>query len=129
MKCSKPKPGPPVVSMTTTRETPSASGLAQVLFCGSGAAGFSGTAAVISTSSRAEAGLAAGAAAAKRSARGAATVFGAVSARRGEEGDRKNQTAEMTTAIMTLASIRPNALRMVTLSKTTRLFHQVINAK
>src|SRR3954468_1979527 len=30
LKCSKPKPGPPVVSISTTRETPSASGLAQV---------------------------------------------------------------------------------------------------
>src|SRR5262245_30087768 len=27
LKCSKPKPGPPVVSISTTRETPSASGL------------------------------------------------------------------------------------------------------
>src|ERR1700685_4358828 len=26
LKCSKPKPGPPVVSISTTRETPSASG-------------------------------------------------------------------------------------------------------
>jgi hypothetical protein len=30
LKCSKPKPGPPVVSISTTRETPSASGLAQL---------------------------------------------------------------------------------------------------
>src|SRR3954453_2887378 len=30
LKCSKPKPGPPVVSISTTRLTPSASGLAQV---------------------------------------------------------------------------------------------------
>jgi hypothetical protein len=27
LKCSKPKPGPPVVSISTTRETPSALGL------------------------------------------------------------------------------------------------------
>src|SRR4030081_2890999 len=27
LKCSKPKPGPPVVSICTTRETPSASGV------------------------------------------------------------------------------------------------------
>src|SRR3954467_11340757 len=27
LKCSKPKPGPPVVSISTTRETPSAFGL------------------------------------------------------------------------------------------------------
>src|SRR4051812_3715400 len=30
LRCSKPKPGPPVVSTSTTRDTPSASGLAQL---------------------------------------------------------------------------------------------------
>ena len=39
LKCSKPKPGPPVVSISTTRETPSAFGLAQVDFCWTGATG------------------------------------------------------------------------------------------
>ena len=33
LKCWKPKPGPPVVSITTVRLTPSASGLAQADFC------------------------------------------------------------------------------------------------
>src|SRR5262249_53552111 len=41
LKCSQPKPGPPLVSISTTRETPSASGLAQDglgAFAGGGAA-------------------------------------------------------------------------------------------
>src|SRR5207248_3594774 len=41
LKCSKPKPGPPVVSISTTRLTPSASGLTQVDF------GWTGTAAAM----------------------------------------------------------------------------------
>src|SRR5579883_3065535 len=39
LKCSKPKPGPPVVSISTTRETPSASGCPGQLVgtgCGAG---------------------------------------------------------------------------------------------
>src|SRR5689334_11987886 len=54
LKCSKPKPGPPVVSICTTRETPIASGvLLQATFgpgggagaaCGAGAAGVAGAA-------------------------------------------------------------------------------------
>jgi hypothetical protein len=79
-------------------------------------------AAVTSTSSRAGTGPAAGLAAAIRSAGTAATVFGAVSATRGEEDGQNNQTAEMTRAVTTLASIRPNALRMATLSKKPRHF-------
>src|SRR3954449_4098242 len=56
--CRKPKPGPPVVSITTVRLTPSASGLAQVDLtgCGTGTgagAGFDSEA-VTSTSSLAE---------------------------------------------------------------------------
>src|SRR6187402_123654 len=47
LKCSKPKPGPPVVSISTTRLTPSASGLAQVDLAGAdGAAGAGGGAGV-----------------------------------------------------------------------------------
>ena len=98
--------------MTTTRATPSASGLAHALFCG-GAAGFSGIAAVVATSSRAASGLP-GVAAASRSASGALTVPGAASSTRGEEV--QNQTAAITTAAPTLANIRPNALRIVTTS-------------
>src|SRR6202011_4767532 len=50
LKCSKPKPGPPVVSISTTRETPSASGLPghDVATCGTGAgAGAAGFAAAV----------------------------------------------------------------------------------
>src|SRR3982074_2370221 len=43
LKCSKPKPGPPVVSISTARPMPSALGLAQAIFAGGGAAaGFAG---------------------------------------------------------------------------------------
>src|SRR3954453_6340867 len=55
LKWSRPKPGPPVVSTTTVREIPSASGLAQVDFgstgAGGGVAGFADTVPVYSTSS------------------------------------------------------------------------------
>src|SRR5476649_2536433 len=37
LKCSKPNPGPPVVSISTTRAIPSASGFAQGAFAGAGA--------------------------------------------------------------------------------------------
>src|SRR5450432_2154666 len=43
LKCSKPKPGPPVVSISTTRETPSASGWPGQLI-GAGAGGGAGAA-------------------------------------------------------------------------------------
>src|SRR5713226_8583309 len=112
LKCSKPKPGPPVVSISTTRLTPSASGLAHAVFGCGGTGGFSGMAAVTSTSSRAAAGLAA-AVAGSRSGGGALTVAGAATSSRGE--DVQNHTAAMTQAVATLANIRPNALRMVTL--------------
>src|SRR5947208_10950427 len=38
LKCSKPKPGPPVVSISTVRPIPSALGFAQAAFAGAGAA-------------------------------------------------------------------------------------------
>ncbi len=69
-------------------------------------------AAVTSTSSRAGTGLAA-AVAGSRSARGALTVLGAAKSTRGEAV--KNHTVVMTIAVTTLANIRPNALRIVTL--------------
>src|SRR6188472_4192277 len=50
LKCSKPNPGPPVVSIWTTRETPSASGLPlQATFgpLGAGAACVAGLGAVL----------------------------------------------------------------------------------
>src|ERR1700755_3125976 len=65
LKCSKPKPGPPVVSTSTTRLTPSASGLAQgapagcaiaAVVCGAGAA--AGLAAIEPVMSESEADLA-----------------------------------------------------------------------
>src|SRR3954452_14820283 len=37
LKCSKPKPGPPVVSISTTRPIPSALGLVQAALAGAGA--------------------------------------------------------------------------------------------
>src|ERR1700722_14985916 len=42
LKCSKPKPGPPVVSISTTRPIPSASGLAQAALAGAGGAAGAG---------------------------------------------------------------------------------------
>src|SRR5471032_3168157 len=45
LKCSKPNPGPPVVSISTVRAIPSASGLAQAAFAGAGAAAGVGAAA------------------------------------------------------------------------------------
>src|SRR5882757_547480 len=48
LKCSKPKPGPPVVSISTARAMPSALGLAQLDLTGDGAAFGSGTDAVTS---------------------------------------------------------------------------------
>src|SRR5258708_24908329 len=83
--CRKPKPGPPVVSITTVRLTPSASGLAQVDFAGTGAgtgaaAGFE-SAAVTSTSSLAASLAAAGAGSADL----AAMVCGGAAPARGEE--------------------------------------------
>src|ERR1700704_1049251 len=42
LKCSKPKPGPPVVSISTMRAMPSALGLAQGGFAGAGAGGGGG---------------------------------------------------------------------------------------
>ncbi len=72
-------------------------------------------AAVISTSSRAGAGLAA-AVAASRSGCQAGAVLGEASWGRGEKV--QNQMAAMTTAETTLANIRTAALRIVCLSKT-----------
>src|SRR6185437_6967989 len=48
LKFSKPNPGPPVVSISTTRETPSASGLLQAGCCAATGAG-AGTAAGLLT--------------------------------------------------------------------------------
>src|SRR3984957_9170590 len=44
LKCSKPNPGPPVVSISTTRATPSASGLVQGGLAGAGVATGAGAA-------------------------------------------------------------------------------------
>src|ERR1700745_175128 len=44
LKCSKPKPGPPVVSISTTRATPSALGLLQELDMAEGSGGAAGAA-------------------------------------------------------------------------------------
>src|SRR6476659_1394339 len=120
LKCSKPKPGPPVVSITTVRATPSASGLAQAGFCCTGTGGAAGldSEAVTCTSSFAACAAAAGG---SGSALRAATVCGGAASARGEEV--QNQTPAITTAATTLASIRPNALRIATLSKYARTTH------
>src|SRR5712672_774097 len=111
LKCSKPKPGPPVVLISTTRLTPSASGSAHAVF-GGGAGGLAGMVAVTSTCSGIGIGLAE-AVAASRSAGGALRVAATPRSARGE--DVQNHTATITTAAPTLANIRPNALRMITL--------------
>jgi hypothetical protein len=74
--------------------------------------------AVISTSS-----LGAGfaAAAGNGSALRAATVWGGAASARGEEV--QNQTPVIRTAVTTLASIRPNALRIATLSRYSGYTH------
>src|SRR5687767_4885726 len=47
LKCSKPKPGPPVVSISTTRDTPSAFGFLQEASRVRATAGVGGTAAAV----------------------------------------------------------------------------------
>src|SRR4051794_5088544 len=47
LKCSKPKPGPPVVSISTTRAMPSALGLAQAGLAAAGAGAACGAAALL----------------------------------------------------------------------------------
>src|SRR5215207_1117577 len=122
--CRKPKPGPPVVSITTMRLTPSASGLAQAAdragwAAGTGAGAGAGleSEAVVSTSSFSASFAGAGNGSALR----AATVWGGAASARGEEV--QNQTAVITTAVITLASIRPNALRIATLSTYSGYTH------
>src|ERR1700754_5086337 len=46
LKCSKPNPGPPVVSISTTRPIPSASALEQGILAGAGVAAGAGAATV-----------------------------------------------------------------------------------
>src|SRR5689334_12581112 len=116
LNCSKPKPGPFEVSISTTRLTPSAFGLAQGVCCTTGAGGGATgagllIAAVVSTSSFAASFAAAGASC---SLGLAAIVFGGAASARGEEV--QYQTPAIMTAATTLASIRPNALRIATLS-------------
>src|SRR5260221_3589584 len=112
LKCSKPKPGPPVVSISTTRLTPSASGFAHAVFGCTGTGGLAEVPAVTSTSSSVGIGLAA-AVVASRSVCAALTVAATAKSARGE--DVQNHTAAITIAAPTLANIRPNALRMTTL--------------
>src|SRR5260370_29710771 len=107
LKCAKPKPGPPVVSISTTRLTPIASGFAQAVFGCGGTGGLAGITAVTSTSSALGIGLAE-AAAASRSAGWALTVAATAKSARGE--DVQNHTAPITTPAPRLAIIRPNAL-------------------
>ena len=106
---------PARVSTTTTRLTPSASGLAHFLLHRRGRLGAEPaqqSAAVTSTSCAAQAAWR------RRPGSGSAfralTVWGGAASARGEEV--QNHTAAITTAETTVASIRPNALRIVTLS-------------
>src|SRR5262249_8399583 len=64
LKCCEPKPGPPVVSISTTRETPMALGLAQAMVGGlmAGGGGAAAGAAGAGAATGAAAGAAAGAA-------------------------------------------------------------------
>jgi hypothetical protein len=77
---------------------------------------WSGMVPVVSTSSRGAADLAA---AGSGAAGAALAVRGAARLPRG--GNVQNHTPAMTTAATTLANIKPNALRMVTLSQTRKL--------
>src|ERR1700728_4887030 len=61
LKCSNPKPGPPVVSISTTRAIPSASGLVQAaLDSGAGADAGAGAGAAVAVAAGAACGAAAG---------------------------------------------------------------------
>src|SRR5260370_39346942 len=81
---------------------------------------------VTSTSPAAAVGLA-DAVSASRSACGAMTVAGAARATR--EEDVQNHTAAITTAVKTLANIRPNALRIATLPKDKNLTKPLMRKK
>src|SRR5882724_2194706 len=80
LKCSKPNPGPPVVSISTVRPTPSAFGLVQAALAGWAAAG-------------AAAGIGAGAAAAAGAACGAAPPLAAGGVCDHAAPDESNETA------------------------------------
>src|ERR1700740_1593003 len=119
LKCSKPKPGPPVVSISTTRETPSASGLAQAFSAtgagasaGAGAApGLGPIAPVTSTSSFA---LSLAASLAGGSVNGGAcragTNWGIAASPR--SAPTRYQPPAIALAMATTPSIRANALSM-----------------
>src|SRR5258708_31018301 len=84
LKCAKPKPGPPVVSISTTRLTPSASGFAHMILGCGGTGGLEGITAVTSASSAIGTRLAE-AVAASRSAGAPPTVAAATESARGED--------------------------------------------
>src|SRR5260363_420009 len=123
LKWSRPKPGPPVVSTTTVREMPSASGLAQVDFGSASAedaaAVLDGRVPVISTSSLGASLLAL---AATRAGGGAdSDGFAAAlcaAALAGFGFDSQYHTPVIANAATTVANSKPNALRMVTFPKT-----------
>ena len=135
LKFSKPKPGPPVVSISTTRETPSASGLAAGRLLRRDRCG-----------RRHGRGLAHRSREARHRPSRQAWWLPAAAARAvsrqsswGEELRRRAAQRSNTklrrsaTAATTLASIRPNALRIATLSKYAtngmRPSRRLINAK
>src|ERR1700738_1271564 len=108
LKCSKPKPGPPVVSISTARPMPSALGLAQAIFAGAGAAaGFAGAAAAAGF-----AGAAAAAGAGAGAACGAAAAPLGAGACDHAAPDAHNETAP--------AKIKPAAMRILVPLKPIR---------
>ncbi|MGY4442196.1 hypothetical protein ACVW04_005015 [Bradyrhizobium sp. LM2.3] len=114
LKCSKPKPGPPVVSISTVRATPSAPGVLQAAragcgacFGGGGKAGCAGAAAAAAGAAGAGAGTAAG----------AAWVAAA-----GFAAGVCDQAAPVNATDIALAKISPAATRMVLSSRLIPLF-------
>ena len=105
LKCSKPKPGPPVVSISTVRPTPSALGLVQAARAGCAVAGAAAGAAAASGAAAAGAAAGAGAALGAAAACGAAAPLAA--------GGVCAQAAPDKRSEIELAKIYPAVMRMV----------------
>src|ERR1700742_4703054 len=106
LKCSKPKPGPPVVSISTVRLTPSAFGLVQAARAGcggfgAGAAGYGG------------AGGGGGGCAAAAAGTGAAAAAGGAAAAAGLAGGVCDHAALEASSESVPATISPAAIRML----------------
>src|SRR6476619_6028031 len=105
LKCSKPKPGPPVVSISTVRPTPSALGLVQAARAGCAVAGAAAGAAAVCGAAAAGAAAGAGAALGAAAACGAAAPLAA--------GGVCAQAAPAKRSEIELAKINPAVMRMV----------------